>query len=599
MSTSRKQTPVIYFWVLLVVLPLLTLFVLEVSLRAFNYGQNLSLFTSTLTTPGDKDYLQINRRVAHRYFPKGHYIPRPTSDRFLKEKPQGSYRIFALGGSTLAGWPYPNNVMFTRLLQRLLSDTFPDRKIEVINLGMAAVNSFMLLDFMDEVVAQNADAILIYAGHNEFYGALGAASTVSLGKIPALIRLYLYLQRFKSFLLLRDAITGVTLWIQPTISSPRQEEKFPTLMGRVIGEDQIPYGSNTYERGKAQFRKNLGAILTQAKSAGVPVIISELVSNVRDHPPFFSKRGNAPTPAEEAFLKARSLESAGEVKAALIEYTKAKDLDGLRFRAPEEFNTIIHELADEHSIAVVPMKSYFEAASVNRLVGNNLMLEHLHPNARGHQLMSRAFFDTLMKHRFMSDVWNVKMKDEDGIDGFSDLDIAIGKIRILRITDHWPFKPESEFSHAVRKYSPRTQAEEIAKDFYLKRISFPKAHMKMAEYHARRGLKDLALREYWALVNSSPLLLDNYLTVAQALIEQGGLAEALTFLERSLQIKSDSPATAQLLMKLIDAHLKINQVGAARRIFTRLRKIKPELPGLENLSEKLGESLIYSPNTRL
>ena len=140
---------------------------------------------STSPSSADEKYLRINRHVAQRYFPKGHFIPRPTSDRFLKEKPRGSYRIFALGGSTLAGWPYPNNVMFTRLLQRRLADTFPDKQIELINLGIAAINSYTLLDFMDEVLEEQPDAILIYAGHNEFYGALGAASTVSLGKMPS------------------------------------------------------------------------------------------------------------------------------------------------------------------------------------------------------------------------------------------------------------------------------------------------------------------------------------------------------------------------------------------------------------------------------
>lgn len=142
----------------------------------------------------------------------------------------------------------------------------------------------------------------------------------------------------------------------------------------------------------------------------MPVIVSELVSNVRDHAPFFSNRSHPPSLAELTFQNARRLESKGDMEAARTEHTRAKDLDGLRFRAPEEFNAIIHELADEHGAAVVPMKAYFEAASPNRLVGNSLMLEHLHPNARGYQLMGRAFFDTMHKHRFVSTDWNVKKR---------------------------------------------------------------------------------------------------------------------------------------------------------------------------------------------
>jgi len=37
---------------------------------------------------------------------------------------------------------------------------------------MAAINSYALLDMVDEVIQQSPDAVLIYTGHNEYYGAL-------------------------------------------------------------------------------------------------------------------------------------------------------------------------------------------------------------------------------------------------------------------------------------------------------------------------------------------------------------------------------------------------------------------------------------------
>ena len=241
----EMRARIIYFRIIAVLFPFLLLFLLEMSLRAFNYGEDLALFIPASHISADKEYLRINPRLAQRYFPKGHFIPRPTSDGFLQEKPKEGYRVFALGGSTTAGWPYPNNVMFTRLLQRRLARTFPDKRIEVVNLGMAAVNSYTQLDSIDEVLEQKPDAILIYAGHNEYYGALGAASTVSLGKSTSLVRLYLWLQRFKAFLLLRDTINRAMLLARRGDSRSERDAKFPTLMGQVIGEDYIPLGSDT------------------------------------------------------------------------------------------------------------------------------------------------------------------------------------------------------------------------------------------------------------------------------------------------------------------------------------------------------------------
>jgi len=81
--------------------------------------------------------------------------------------------------------------MFSRILNQRLSDAFPEKQIEIVNTATAAINSYALLDFMDEILEKQPDAILIYAGHNEFYGALGVASTETLGKFRPLIKLYL------------------------------------------------------------------------------------------------------------------------------------------------------------------------------------------------------------------------------------------------------------------------------------------------------------------------------------------------------------------------------------------------------------------------
>ena len=171
--------------------PVLFFIILEGGLRLFDYGQNLDLFVPVPDSQADAEYLMVNHDVAHRYFNQGSFTPFPAHELFLKEKPASGYRSFVMGGSTAAGWPYPNNMMFSRVLSRRLSDAFPDKKVEIINTGIAAVNSFTLLDFMSEIIDQEPDAILIYAGHNEFYGAFGAASTESLGQVHWIINSYI------------------------------------------------------------------------------------------------------------------------------------------------------------------------------------------------------------------------------------------------------------------------------------------------------------------------------------------------------------------------------------------------------------------------
>ena len=172
----KKKTA---FTLALIAIPILFFVILELCLTVFNYGGSIRLFVSGR---GDlARYAWVNPYVCRRFFSKFKMPPDPPNDTFLKEKPENGYRIFVLGGSTTAGYPYGNNIMFTRILERRLADTFPEKTVEMINVATSAINSHALLDFTDEILKREPDAILIYAGHNEYYGALGVASTEPLG----------------------------------------------------------------------------------------------------------------------------------------------------------------------------------------------------------------------------------------------------------------------------------------------------------------------------------------------------------------------------------------------------------------------------------
>ncbi|RMF68383.1 MAG: hypothetical protein D6743_03440 [Calditrichaeota bacterium] len=116
------------FAVLTALLPFVILGVLELGLRVANYGGNTSLF---LSAGGDyANYYICNPIVGRRYFFFYFTIPDPPNDVFLKQKPANGYRIFALGGSTTAGYPYGNNIMFRafcRNASRTSSPTAPSR----------------------------------------------------------------------------------------------------------------------------------------------------------------------------------------------------------------------------------------------------------------------------------------------------------------------------------------------------------------------------------------------------------------------------------------------------------------------------------------
>ena len=270
LSPHKKQI----FWVVTLSLPVLLLIILEIGLRIFNYGGNLDLFIDG--PEGYENYLRCNPNVARRYFYTQSTIPTPPRQLFLKEKPKNGYRIFVLGESSAAGFPYGNNASFPNILERGLSNAFPEKKIEVISVAMAAINSYTLLDLVDEILPQKPDALLIYTGHNEYYGALGVGSVQSLGNSRWLINTYLKLQSLRIFLLLRDFIGWIKNLTSEVLYEGSEIDPTATLMERIVGEQTIPYGSSLYEDGKEQFKENMDDILRIAVKNNIKVVLSEL-----------------------------------------------------------------------------------------------------------------------------------------------------------------------------------------------------------------------------------------------------------------------------------------------------------------------------------
>lgn len=548
------------FVTIMMLIPVLVILILELILHTTGYGINTDLF---IPAHGDySKYYRVNPFVTHRFFAGQENVPNPPNDLFLIKKPEPGFRIFVMGGSTTAGYPYGNNIMFSRILHQRLSDTFPEKNIEVVNTATTAINSYALLDFIDEILNKEPDAILIYAGHNEFYGALGVASTEALGKFRLLIKIYLKLKRCKTFQLLQSAVWQLKQEIANV--SKRETDPSATLMERLVAEQNIPYKSLLYEAGKKQYQENLRDILKKARQAKVPVLVSELVSNIRDQQPFMSAQTDNFPAAETVYQTAKALEHQQRFEEARLKYYLAKDLDALRFRAPEEFNEIVHQVASEFDAIVVPMKSFFEAASPHGIMGTNLFLEQLHPNIDGYFKMAEAFFESMRNNRMISPHWRDTISPASyyrATWGFTPLDSLYGDLRIRILQGGWPFKPKSAPNRAIIDYVPVSKAESLAvKVWSQPDYTLAHGHIEMAEYYEKIKRYDLAYAEYRALICLTPLNVSPYLRAADMLIKGGNLRSAFIVLKKSLTLAESFFANkwiGQILLSFNDVEQSI------------------------------------------
>ena len=622
-SPQHKSNHIIAFYAIAVLIPVVFFILFESALRLFDYGDDLRLFIPLSAEQSNEQYLITNPDVASRYFPDGYFTPRPPEESFKKVKPDNGYRVFVMGGSTTASWPYPNNVLFSRVLAQRLSDTFPDKYIEVINTGIAAVNSFTLLDFTDEILAQQPDAILIYAGHNEFYGVLGAGSTQSVGQSHGLIKAYLALSKLKTFQLIRSLVDSSKKIISGTGEGASSGHS--TLMGQMVGDNSIAYNSETYLNAKHNYEANLTEILTKISAAGVPVMLSELVSNLRDHPPFISIDDGNNLPAKMLYEWGNQLYEEGKYDVAKETYVMAKDQDGLRFRASEDFNTIVHKTAAKFGAPVVPMKAYFENASPNGIIDKTLMLEHLHPNADGYMLMSEAFYHTMRKEKFVDEVWDDTNIQADDFyrKGWpiTEFDRALGDIRIINLTDNYPYKPKGPEQRSIANYKPQNIVEELAMKVFKDELAFAQAHMDLAKHFDSQNNPKLAIREFQALVAAAPHNVNYYLMLSEYFLKLKRYDNALVMLTASLAIKetgyahkwigqilliqqkpaearsyletamSHYPDDPQLIYNLGFINIIENKIDSAKVSINLLEKIAPESKQLGILRDMLSHHL--------
>lgn len=388
------------FLIITLFLPVILLIGLEIALTIFQYGSEYDLVKKT--TINGKERYYINPTVGKRYFePIRYFVPQIYSGDFEAVKSKNTFRVFVLGESTTAGFPYQYNATPTRILQKQLEILFPEKNIEVVNIGLTGTNSYSVLEFIEELVHYQPDAFIVYSGQNEFYGALGVASTNSIGGERWLIRLYQSFRKVKTFVLLENTLNSLSYLLFSSNSSAYSG----TLMQQLAKDKAIPINSRSYNSALETFEENITRIVKIAAENNVPIILSTLVTNEGSLPPFVSlhdgslsgdkkkemesllesgfalhQRKQYPEAIDRyrrivlidsswaiaQFRLGQSFEQTRHYDSALIAFGKARDYDGLRFRASSEFNTIIHRIAASENIGIADVESTFRANSPNR-----------------------------------------------------------------------------------------------------------------------------------------------------------------------------------------------------------------------------------------
>jgi len=368
-------------------------------------------------TPGPASYFFANRSKPGSI----------NSFTFLHPKPKGTVRVFLGGGSAMKGFPQPMAFAPSAFLEAMLEDAWPDRDVEVINLGTTAVASFPVLGMLAEAMDYEPDLVVVLSGHNEFYGAYGIASLHSAGNRPWALAVNRWL-RGTAIMQLADR------WVYGGPAGAPDK----TLMEVMIGQDHL--GPDDPRRAAAA--RNLGAhvsaMIDMCAQRKVPFIVCTLPSNERDLAPLGSARydhlseadrkkteaallqGEAwlerdsqrataelqtvvamqPGHARAWYLLGRAAFAQGQYDAARERFQRAIDFDPMPWRAPGPSNDAVIASAGAHPGAVLcDLRASFRAASPGGCIGWELMDDHVHPSLVGQAQVARAIVESMQRLR--------------------------------------------------------------------------------------------------------------------------------------------------------------------------------------------------------
>ncbi|MDX1678757.1 tetratricopeptide repeat protein [Arsukibacterium sp.] len=441
---SRRK---VLFYTIALSIPLLLLLLSELLLRQTSLYQRYPLVVPVPAMPG---YLQANPSLIKRYFatPEQALKVSPDTQYFRAEKIPGQHRIVFIGGSSAAGFPYGRWGAPAAMLQQRLKRLYPEQTIEVVNLAMAAINSYTLLDISNEVIALQPDLVLIYAGHNEFLGVMGVGSAFSGQYSHGSKLLYLKLRQLAIFQALQRLISA--------FSSPPGRQPDRTLMAQIARHTEIRQGSAQFTAGIKQFKANMSLLLAKFQAAEIPVVLSTIASNEADQPPFVSAKPALVNPDQDQLQRALADQPAvaswhyqlaslyrqsGDNRQALAHYQLAREHDLLRFRAPLAINVTITALSSDYKLPLVDGEALLRRQSPDGIIGKQLMLEHLHPNQLGYFWLAEAFLPAVQQQLGLTMEQGSAVATEQALADIplTEVDLALADFKVRQLKSDYPF----------------------------------------------------------------------------------------------------------------------------------------------------------------
>ncbi len=356
------------------------------------YQQASGQAWTTGGTPGSRVYVSGRRRV-------------------VTAKPAGQ-RVLVFGASAAYGEMFTEYASFPGWARRALRTAAPDQAIEILNLAHGGMGSRQVKEMIYRAVShERPDLIIVYSGNNEYHElrALKAASdrydpTAELLR-RRMNQSYLYRQ-------IRDLVAPQGSVLAP----PEGVEWLP------IGRLDVLVDDADRKLGRILYQEHLEDMVNMAREAGIPIMLTTVATNLRDHMDNATPGEIAPEAEhklhgmgeqvdkikpDEFLAQARVLSGqiqaegaqyrlghlllrAGLSREALKAFQHSEALALRPMQADMYLRQVVRDVGENTNTPVCDLSRAMAVGSPQEIPGSDVFIDHCHPNARGHRRMGLA-----------------------------------------------------------------------------------------------------------------------------------------------------------------------------------------------------------------
>ncbi len=326
--------------------------------------------------------------------------PLAVTPEFPEAKPAGHARLVYVGESTVAGIPFPPSVAFPARIETALRRA--GLAVHTVNAAAPGLGVAGSRKRTEEILGYDPDFLVLYAGSNEFL-PWNLFADRERRSHPVRSRLRDLLGRLRLFQVLapdKPILGAERGYPYEASEADRREararcrEEFPRLFEacRRAGvpllvvlpaanlRDAVPKARRDYPDPDGRIARTQVEVLGRAGAGdprGALALLEATLREAPDHPVLHFGRG-------------RLLLGEGRGEEARLAFERARDLDALPARMTGDIRAILEEACARASVPWLDAQPILEEADPTGIAGDDVFVDHVHPNAGGHLHLARA-----------------------------------------------------------------------------------------------------------------------------------------------------------------------------------------------------------------